>query len=49
MRLIDTHTHQYSPKLDSDRAESIDRCLEAGVDTLLLPNIDVDSIPRVLL
>ena len=48
MRLIDTHTHQYSPKLDSDRAESIDRCLEAGVDTLLLPNIDVDSIPRVL-
>ena len=48
MRLIDTHTHQYQPKFDSDRPESIERCLEAGVDTLLLPNIDVESIPRVL-
>ena len=48
MRLIDTHTHQYMSKFDSDRPESIKRCLKAGVDTLLLPNIDVDSIPRVL-
>lgn len=48
MRLIDTHTHQYHPKFDSDRPESIERCHEAGVDTLLLPNIDVESIPRVL-
>ena len=48
MRLIDTHTHQYQPKFDSDRPQSIERCLEAGVDTLLLPNIDVKSIPRVL-
>tara|TARA_Y100001954_G_scaffold215880_1_gene246570 strand:+ start:241 stop:1035 length:795 start_codon:yes stop_codon:yes gene_type:complete len=48
VRLIDTHTHQYQPKFDSDRAQSIERCLEAGVDTLLLPNIDVESIPRVL-
>lgn len=35
-------------KFDSDRPESIERCLDAGVDTLLLPNIDVESIPRVL-
>ena len=48
MRFIDTHTHQYQPKFDSDRHESIERCLESGVDTLLLPNIDVESIPRVL-
>jgi len=48
VRLIDTHTHQYQPKFDSDRTESIARCLDAGVDTLLLPNIDVESIPRVL-
>ena len=48
MRLIDTHTHQYMSKFDSDRPESIERCLDAGVDTLLLPNIDVESIPRVL-
>lgn len=35
-------------KFDSDRPESIERCLDAGVDTLLLPNIDVESITRVL-
>ena len=47
MRLIDTHTHLYQPKFDSDRVEAIARCMEAGVDTLLLPNIDTESIPRV--
>ena len=48
MRLIDTHTHLYAPEFDDDRDEAIQRCLDSGVDTLLLPNIDVDSIPRVL-
>ena len=47
MRLIDTHTHLYQPKFDSDRDAAVARCLEAGVDTLLLPNIDAESIPRV--
>ena len=48
MRLIDTHTHLYQPRFDTDRAEAVQRCIDAGVDTLLLPNIDVESIPRVL-
>lgn len=47
MRFIDTHTHLYQPKFDADRAEAVARCLAAGVDTLLLPNIDAASIPRV--
>ena len=48
MRLIDTHTHLYQPKFDSDREEAVDRCFAEGVDTLLLPNIDMESVPRVL-
>lgn len=48
MRFIDTHTHVYLSQFDEDRAEMVDRCLEAGVEKLLLPNIDVASIPAVL-
>ena len=48
MRLIDTHTHLYQPKFDSDREEAVARCFAEGVDTLLLPNIDLESVPRVL-
>ena len=48
MRLIDTHTHLYQPKFDSDREEAVERCFAEGVDTLLLPNIDLESVPRVL-
>ena len=48
MRLIDTHTHLYQPKFDADREEAVERCFAEGVDTLLLPNIDLESVPRVL-
>ncbi len=47
MHLLDTHTHLYQPAFDDDRDEAMQRCKEAGVDMLLLPNIDVASIPRV--
>lgn len=47
MHLLDTHTHLYQPAFDEDREEAMQRCKEAGVDMLLLPNIDVASIPRV--
>ena len=47
MFLVDTHTHLYQPAFDGDRDEAMARCTEAGVDLLLLPNIDVESIPRV--
>jgi TatD DNase family protein len=48
MRLIDTHTHLYQPNFDEDRDAAMERCFEAGIDTLLLPNIDLESVPRVL-
>lgn len=41
---IDTHTHLYSDAFAADRAEMIQRALDAGVHNMLLPNIDVDSI-----
>lgn len=42
---IDTHTHLYSDAFDEDRDAMIQRALDAGVHKMLLPNIDVSSIP----
>ena len=47
MRIIDTHTHLYQPAFDEDREAAMQRCTEVGVETLLLPNIDAASVPRV--
>jgi TatD DNase family protein len=44
MFLIDTHTHLFSEAFDEDRTEIVERALDAGINTLLLPNIDTDSI-----
>ncbi len=41
---IDTHTHLYSSQFDEDRTEMIQRALNAGVEKLLLPNIDLKSL-----
>jgi len=47
MSFIDTHTHLYQPAFDGDREAAMERCSTASVHTLLLPNIDSESIPRV--
>ena len=47
MHLIDTHTHLYQPAFDGERESAMKRCDDAAVQTLLLPNIDVNSIERV--
>ena len=44
MIFIDTHTHLFSPSFNEDRTDAVQRAINAGVDKLLLPNIDVDSI-----
>jgi TatD DNase family protein len=41
---IDTHTHLYSDAFAEDRDAMIQRAIDAGVEQLLLPNIDVASI-----
>ncbi|MDG1261865.1 MAG: TatD family hydrolase [Flavobacteriales bacterium] len=47
MFIIDTHTHLYLEQFDEDRAEVMARAEEADVKLMLLPNIDVESIPAV--
>ena len=43
MQLIDTHTHLFSNKFDSDRTEMIQRAIDAGVSRMYLPNISMDT------
>jgi len=42
--LIDTHTHLYSDQFNDDRHEVIQSAINNGVERLLLPNIDLESI-----
>ena len=48
MKLIETHAHLYSEQFRPDRAEALHRAVVAGVDTILLPNIDHASIDGML-
>ncbi len=41
---IDTHTHLYSEQFNEDRTDMIQRAINAGVDRMYLPNIDLNSI-----
>lgn len=45
---IDTHTHIYTEDFDADRDVVVERARQAGAAFLLLPNIDEDSLPRML-
>ena len=42
--LIDTHCHLYADQFDTDQNLVIENALKAGVEKLLLPNIDLDSV-----
>ena len=48
MTFIDTHTHLYGEEFDADRAEMVERARVAGAEKLLLPNVDEESIGRML-
>ena len=47
MTFIDTHCHLYDEAFDGDREEALQRAVDAGVTTLLLPDIDSSSTPRL--
>lgn len=47
MLLVDTHTHIFEPEFDGDFGDVIASAQELGLVHLLLPNIDVESIPRL--
>ncbi|CAH0524346.1 TatD family hydrolase [Vibrio hippocampi] len=46
--MIDTHAHIYAAEFDSDREQVIARARSAGMEYILLPNIDLDSIEPML-
>lgn len=48
MKYIDTHAHIYDPIFDEDRHEMIRRSVEAGVETILLPDVDSRTRPAML-
>lgn len=47
MTLIDTHCHLYDEAFDADREAALQRALDAGVECMLLPDIDSQSTPRL--
>lgn len=44
LRFVDTHTHLYLPDFDIDRDACLKNALDAGVDRMILPNIDSHSV-----
>jgi len=44
MELIDTHTHLFTTQFDEDRTTIVKEAIDAGVSSMLLPNIDLESI-----
>lgn len=45
--LIDTHAHLYAEEFDEDRSAMIQKASDASVKYILLPNIDIESIPKM--
>jgi len=48
MEFIDTHTHIYLPEFDADRDEVVYRAVSNSVVMMLMPNIDTDSVEKML-
>ncbi len=48
MEMIDTHAHLYLKQYNNDRAETVQKAIDAGVTKLLLPNIDSATINDML-
>lgn len=46
--MIDTHSHIYSEEFDADQSDVIRRAREAGVRYIIMPNVDSESLPRML-
>ena len=44
MNLIDTHTHLFSSQFDEDRQQVVHKAIEQGVDKMLIPNINGETI-----
>ena len=47
MKLIDTHCHIYLDDFDPEQDELIVAAQKSGIDTLLLPNVDLSTVERM--
>lgn len=47
MKLIDTHSHLYLEEFDPEQETLIEAAITSGIDTLLLPNVDLATIDRM--
>ncbi len=47
--MIDTHSHIYGIEFDADRDEVVRRAQEAGIEKILLPNINEESISQMMM
>ena len=47
MKLIDTHNHLYLEDFDPEQDELVIKAKESGIDTLLLPNVDLTTVERM--
>ncbi len=46
--MVDTHAHLYDEQFDADRAMVIARAVERGIEHMLLPNVDTQTIQPML-
>lgn len=47
MTFVDTHCHLYDEAFDTDRELAVQRAIDAGVEIMLLPDIDSSSTDRL--
>jgi len=48
MKLIDTHSHIYSSQFENDIYDVIARAKDNNIEKILLPNVDLESIPQMM-
>lgn len=51
MRFIDTHTHLYLPEFNEGEhtgKDAVVRAVEAGIDRMIFPNVDLDTVEPML-
>ncbi|USD65214.1 TatD family hydrolase [Vibrio sp. SCSIO 43136] len=46
--MIDTHAHIYAAEFDNDRDEMVQRAKQQGIEKIIMPNIDLESIEPML-
>lgn len=46
--IFDSHTHIFLEEFDEDRTGVVERALAAGVSRVMLPNVDVDTLERLV-